>query len=173
MEKLLTDLGFAADSISALILAWIMGAQEMGYFTKQEFTTGLEKLNSYTLANISKSLVTLEQSINSDPSKFLELYKFAFTFGATSPQSKSVDVETAAAMLELILPKGSHTKQFAAFLRGNSTTYKVINRDQWMCFLEFSRTVRPDLLNYDDAEAYPLMFDEYVSSIKKSKTSSS
>lgn len=68
-------------------------------------------------------------------------------------------------MLELVLPNGPHTKKFGEFLR-QTKSYKVINKDQWACFLEFSRNVKKDLSNYDNSEAWPLLIDEFVEFIR-------
>jgi len=166
LERFFNDLGVAPDSIYALLLAWQTGAQEMGYFSKEEFVGGLEKLKAYTIEQILPSLQALERAVESDSTRFVDLYKFAFSFSSTASNTKSVDVETAAAMLEVVLPKGPHTTRFAVFLRSRATSYKVINKDQWMCFLEFSKAVQPDLQNYDESEAWPIMFDEFALYVK-------
>lgn len=61
---------------------------------------------------------------------------------------RSMDMETAKAMLGLLLgkhwPLYSH---FSHFL--DQSKYKVINKDQWCNILEFSRTIHMDLSNYD------------------------
>lgn len=61
---------------------------------------------------------------------------------------RSMDMETARVMLQLLL--GKHWplfSQFAQFL--DQSKYKVINKDQWCNILEFSRTINHDLSNYD------------------------
>lgn len=61
---------------------------------------------------------------------------------------RSMDMETAKAMLQLLL--GKHWplySQFSQFL--DQSKYKVINKDQWCNILEFSRTIYNDLSNYD------------------------
>lgn len=61
---------------------------------------------------------------------------------------RSMDIETARAMLQLLL--GRHWPlypEFAQFL--DQSKYKVINKDQWCNILEFSRTITNDLSNYD------------------------
>lgn len=61
---------------------------------------------------------------------------------------RSMDMETARVMLQLLL--GKHWPlftQFAQFL--DQSKYKVINKDQWCNILEFSRTINHDLSNYD------------------------
>lgn len=61
---------------------------------------------------------------------------------------RSMDIETAKAMLHLLLGKQwIMYPEFAQFLQ--QSKYKVINKDQWCNILEFSRTITPDLSNYD------------------------
>lgn len=59
-----------------------------------------------------------------------------------------MDIETAKAMLQLLL--GKHWSLFGQFnLFLEQSKYKVINKDQWCNILEFSRTNNSDLNNYD------------------------
>lgn len=59
-----------------------------------------------------------------------------------------MDIETAKAMLQLLLGKlWILYPEFAQFLQ--QSKYKVINKDQWCNILEFSRTIDPHLTNYD------------------------
>ena len=60
-----------------------------------------------------------------------------------------MDIETARAMLTLLLGKQWTMYQyFDQFIE--QSKYKVINKDQWCNVLEFSRSVSPDLSNYDE-----------------------
>eukprot|EP01133_Synstelium_polycarpum_P007802 gene7802-9153_t len=141
-----------SESIQILVLAWQMDAQENGYFTSTEFVKGLEKLRCHDLVSLKRELENLTRAVKANSSQFSELYKFAFAF-CPSECKKSVDLETASEMLQLILPDGCHTQYFTSFLK-TTKSYKAINKDQWVCFLEFSKTVKKDLSNYDDREAY-------------------
>ena len=42
-----------------------------------------------------------------------------------------------------------------------------MNKDQWFNVLEFSRSVAPDLSNYDEDGAWPVLLDEFVSWFRK------
>jgi len=165
VEALCIDLKILPDSLTGLILAWQFGASQMGYFTKDEFINGLAILKVQDLPSLRSTLLKLEKETQSQSPLFNELYKFGFTFCCEGNNKKSVDIETAASMLELVLPNGPHTKNFGEFLR-QSQSYKVINKDQWNCFLEFSRNVKKDLSNYDDNEAWPLLIDEFVDFVR-------
>lgn len=80
-----------------------------------------------------------------------------------------MDLPTAKAMLSLLLnlparpwPLHLHFQQFL-----DESKYKVINKDQWCNILEFSRSVGPDLKNYDEDGAWPVLLDEFVDYLRK------
>jgi len=164
--KFCKDLGFDCDSIYILILAWKMNALKQGYFTKCEFLKGFESLGCYDMVTLKQQLLKLTETLKNDSPKFSDLYKYSFGFASEVDSKKSLDIEAASSMLELILPDGPHTGSFVSFLRSQQQ-YKTINRDQWLCFLEFSKTVQKDLSNYDESEAWPLLIDEFVEYVKE------
>ena len=48
------------------------------------------------------------------------------------------------------------------FLQSHSDTVRGISRDTWNMFLNFSETVGNDLSVYDEDEAWPSLFDDFV-----------
>nr|CAG4643715.1 EOG090X00X3 [Lepidurus arcticus] len=56
---------------------------------------------------------------------------------------------------------------FLEFLE--KSRYRVINKDQWVNILEFSRSVNEDLSNYDADGAWPVLLDEFVEWLKTSR----
>ncbi|KAK5574842.1 hypothetical protein RB653_010096 [Dictyostelium firmibasis] len=167
ITRFCSDLGLPPDSFEILILAWTMNAVKMGYFSKSEFNSGFEKLHCSDLATLKKQLTSSAQKLKHDTTKFTDLYKYAFGFASEVESKKSVDLATAAEMLKLLLPDGPHTTNFADFLCTQPN--KSINKDQWLCFLEFSRTVKADLSNYDDSEAWPLLLDQFSEWVQQEK----
>ncbi|EGG16608.1 hypothetical protein DFA_07586 [Cavenderia fasciculata] len=165
--KFCFDLGLAPESIQVLVLAWQMNADKMGYFQKEEFVVGLEKLKSYDLVTLKKELIQLTAQVLGDPNKFLELYKFSFGYSSELVNKKLLDVNTAAELLELVLPQSVHTPNFVSFLRSDKHNLKVINKDHWLCYNEFSKTVKRDLSNYDQQDAWPLLFDTFVEFVQE------
>ncbi|EAL71442.1 hypothetical protein DDB_G0272016 [Dictyostelium discoideum AX4] len=167
IARFCSDIGLAPDSFEILVLAWTMNASKMGYFSKNEFSSGFEKLQCSDLSTLKKQLNSTSQKLKHDSTKFTDLYKYAFGFASEVESKKSVDLGTAAEMLKLLLPEGPHTTNFAAFLCTQPN--KSINKDQWLCFLEFSRTVKADLSNYDDSEAWPLLLDQFSEWVQQEK----
>jgi len=164
IERFCKDLNIDTESALVLVLAWHMKAQTMGVFTRQEFKTGLTDLNADTLEKIREQFKTMERELT-DPVKFKEVYKFAFTF-AKEKEQKSLNVDMAKELLRLLMgDRYPHTKNFIEFL--GQASFKAINLDQWLNFLEFNKAVAPDLKNYDENGAWPVMFDEFVDYVRK------
>lgn len=159
MEKFCEDIGVEPENVAMLVLAYKMGARQMGFFTQSEWLKGLTDLQCDTASKVQCKLDHLRNLLN-DPNAFKVIYRYAYDFARDKDQ-RSMDIETARAMLQLLL--GKHWPlyaQFAQFLE--QSKYKVINKDQWCNILEFSRTIFNDLTNYDVDGAWPVMLDEFV-----------
>ncbi|OAE26540.1 hypothetical protein AXG93_3817s1020 [Marchantia polymorpha subsp. ruderalis] len=92
---------------------------------------------------------------------FKEFYTFSFQYCLTEPRQKTLDLETACQMLELVLGPRPHLSNFVQFLQ-EQTEYKAMNLDQWNAFLRFCDEIKPDLSNYDENQAWPLLLDNFV-----------
>lgn len=167
MEKFCEDIGVEPENVAMLVLAYKMGARQMGFFTQSEWLKGLTDLQCDTAGKVQCKLDYLRNLLN-DPNAFKTIYRYAYDFARVGlficnrlfmnvqhfllhrqdKDQRSMDIETAKAMLQLLL--GKHWPlyaQFAQFLE--QSKYKVINKDQWCNILEFSRTISNDLTNYD------------------------
>jgi hypothetical protein len=181
IERLCHDLGVEPEDIVMLVLAWHLKAQEMGYFSRDEFLGGLEKLSVDSVDKLKAKLPILREDL-ADPIKFKEIYRYAFNFMKEDQKSRSIDMSVAVQMLQLLL-KGHksedgrvlvkpfpHVESFCTFLQ-QQTAYKVMNSDQWMSFFEFCKTVSEDLSEYDENAAWPVLIDMYVAWTKEKKES--
>jgi DCN1-like protein 4/5 len=102
-----------------------------------------------------------------DSNTFKLIYRYAYDFARDKDQ-RSMDIETAKAMLQLLLSKNWPLyPEFAQFLEQGS--YRVINKDQWWNILEFSRTINNDLKNYDFLGAWPVLLDEFVEWMRQNR----
>lgn len=160
VEKLCKDLKVDPTDRLVLLLAWKMGAQKMGYFSRAEFRTGLSELGASSLAQLRKVLPTLATEVR-HPHTLEQFHHFAFRFCLMEPGQKIIDTDTAAQMLALVLPGAPFVDSFCKFLT-EQKDYKKINADQWSNFLRFSREVRPDLSNVEDNPAWPVLLDNFV-----------
>ncbi|KAK9829071.1 hypothetical protein WJX72_003754 [[Myrmecia] bisecta] len=168
IERLCQDLGVDPADRKVLLLAWRMGAQRMGFFTREEFLQGLKALKAPDLAKLKKALNGLDGAVSS-PEDFQDFYQFAFRFCLTEPRQKIIDIETAAQMLGLVMVDSPHAPDFIRFLQ-EQKEYKAINQDQWTGFWRFTQEVSPDLHDYDESQAWPLLLDNYVEWVQQRKT---
>ncbi|KAI9304064.1 Cullin binding-domain-containing protein, partial [Cunninghamella echinulata] len=75
---------------------------------------------------------------------------------------KCMDVDVACALWSVLFENQFPIlQQFIQFLQ-EKMPVRVINRDQWQNLYEFITTVSVDLSDYDEAAAWPVLFDEYV-----------
>lgn len=159
MEKFCEDIGVEPENIIMLVIAWKMDAKQMGFFTKSEWLRGLSDLGCDSIEKIRNKIDYLRNLLN-DTLAFKNIYRYAYDFAREKDQ-RSMDIETAKAMLQLLLGRiWTLYGLFHQFLE--QSKYKVINKDQWCNVLEFSRTIKQDLSNYDEDGAWPVLLDEFV-----------
>jgi len=159
IEGLCKDLGVDPDDVVILVLAWHLNAQSMGFFKRDEFIGGLQRLGVDSISKLKNQLNNIKKDLD-DPVKYKEIYRFAFGFAKERDQ-KILDLAIADALLGLVMgnrfPHGDHLRQYLI----EQKTYKSVNMDQWMNILEFSRTIKADFTNYDENGAWPVLLDEY------------
>ncbi|KAL3148790.1 hypothetical protein ABBQ38_014198 [Trebouxia sp. C0009 RCD-2024] len=83
VEKLCRDLQVDPSDRKVLLLAWKMGAQQMGFFSKSEFEQGLRLLSAHDLPTLKASLNQVAIKVDNDPDIFQSFYQFAFKFCLT------------------------------------------------------------------------------------------
>ncbi|KAK9852593.1 hypothetical protein WJX84_002616 [Apatococcus fuscideae] len=160
IERLCQDLGLDPSDRKVLILAWKLGAQRMGYFSRDEFCSGCREMKATDVNKLRAALPGLEDEV-AMPAAFQSFFQFAFRFCLMEPRQKIIDVETAAQMLQLTMPHEPHLPGFTQFLQ-DQTEYKAINQDQWTSFYRFAQEIKPDCSNYDESQAWPLILDNFV-----------
>lgn len=79
MEKFCQDIGVDPENIVMLVLAYRMGARQMGFFTQSEWTKGLTELQCDTPAKVQSKLDYLRNTVN-DFSAFKCIYRYAYDF---------------------------------------------------------------------------------------------
>ncbi|XP_024526287.1 DCN1-like protein 5 isoform X2 [Selaginella moellendorffii] len=161
IEALCRDLQIEPTDMRILLLAWKFGADKQGFFTLEEWRAGLKALKADTLDKLKKALANLQQQVADDEEEFKSLYSFSFQYCLTEPRQKTLDLDSACQMLELILSGRPHLDSFTRFLQ-EQKEYKGINHDQWIGFLRFCDEVSTDMSNYDETQAWPLLLDNYV-----------
>ncbi|KAF3941831.1 hypothetical protein ABW19_dt0209870 [Dactylella cylindrospora] len=183
--RLLEDLDIKFDGASIYILCWKLGCGAMGSIPKKNWVDGM---NKHGIKNNTQLLKTLADWLKdtkptSPPSDtFLQFYKFMFNFSKPTPETRSVALDSATAVLSFLLdpvaydlrydpetatPLASdvhpypHTAPFLRFLVEKQPV-KVINKDQWDSFVPFNKSVNYNLDNYNPEGAWPALYDQYV-----------
>ncbi|OAY31792.1 DCN1-like protein 4 [Manihot esculenta] len=168
IEALCSDMKVQHTDVRILMLAWKMNAQKQGYFTQEEWRTGLKALHADNLNKLKKALPELEKEVGT-PANFEDFYSFAFRYCLTEEKQKSVDIESICELLDLVLGSQfrAEVDSLIEYLKIQSD-YKVINWDQWMNFLRFFKEIRfPDFEKYDATQAWPLILDNFVDWMKE------
>ncbi|GAB5592657.1 hypothetical protein Unana1_07557 [Umbelopsis nana] len=159
-NRFFNDLGVSLETIHPLVIAWMLDASAMGYFTRDEWANGMRNLNVSNNEELKSKLLELEESLE-DEKKFKDFYTFIFPFAKTKTQ-KSMDVDMAVVLWEMVLKdRYAHVPLFIDFIRKRQPV-KVINKDQWSSFLDFCKVISLDLSNFDPLSSWPVLFDEYV-----------
>ncbi|XP_024979567.1 DCN1-like protein 4 isoform X3 [Cynara cardunculus var. scolymus] len=162
VEKLCSDLRVEHTDVRILMLAWKMNAKKQGYFTQDEWRTGLKSLHADTLKKLKKELPELEKEV-AKQNNFEDFYCYSFRYCLTEDKQKSLDIESVCMLLDLVLGR-----QFPLQIQKE---YKVINMDQWTNFFRFCQEIEfPDLQNYDACQAWPLILDNFVDWLREKLT---
>lgn len=164
IERLCLDLGLSPDEFKVLLLAWKLDAGQMCRFTREEFVNGCRAMCVDTIRGIQNKLPEIAAQVAASPDVFKDLYRFTFRFGLDSSIGQRIlPADMAILLWKLvfsvreppILDRWLHFLETHEHIRG-------IPRDTWNMFLNFSEAVGDDLSMYDDTEAWPSIFDDFV-----------
>lgn len=164
IEKFLSDLNLSPDEFKVLILAWRLNAETMCQFSKEEFITGLKNMRTDSIKSISLKLPEICNEVLNDPELFKDLYRFTFRFGldkASGQRILSSDMAICLWKIVFSLKEPPILEKWLKFLESHPNV-RGIPRDTWNMFLNLIDAVGNDLSSYDDAEAWPSIFDDFV-----------
>lgn len=163
IEQLCADLQVSPEEFKVLVLAWKLNAEQMCRFTRSEFVNGLKVMCVDSVKGIQTCLPELVNEVKNNPDTFKDLYRFTFKFGLDSP-SRSLSIDMAICLWKLVFTvcEPPILNRWLYFLEKNRHNIKSIPRDTWNMFLNFSEAVGEDLSSYDDNEAWPCLFDDFV-----------
>lgn len=160
MERFCVDLDVDPTEFIVLVLAWKFGAEEMCTFSRQEFVEGCRKLHAYSPETLKEAFPDL--LVESDK-QFKDLYRFTFNFGLDKVAGqRALVVSMAVPLWRLVFSRQTPEilERWCEYLETNQI--KGISRDTWNMFLPFSQIINSDFSNYDDREAWPSLFDDFV-----------
>jgi len=103
-------------------------------------------------------------ALSTDPEKFRDLYRFTYKFGldvANGQRILPVDMAVNLWLLVYSQNEPPLLKKWLHFLEKHPQV-RGIPRDTWNMFLNFTTVVGTNLTQYDDTEAWPSLFDDFV-----------
>ncbi|XP_064478114.1 DCN1-like protein 3 [Ornithodoros turicata] len=155
------DLGVRPEEFKVLLLAWKFGAEQMCRFTREEFLAGCRVLRADSVASIQSRFPELLAEVR-DPARFRDLYRFTFKFGLEAGQ-RVLPTDTAIQLWRLVFSENPPLvlERWLAFLETHPEV-RGITSDTWNMFLHFAETAGRDLSTYDDSEAWPSLYDDFV-----------
>lgn len=164
IERLCADLSLSPDEFKVLILAWKLEASQMCRFTRDEFVKGCKTMHVDTLKGIQSKLPELVTEVLENSESFKDLYRFTFRFGLDASAGQRILPSDMAIDLWRLVFSGQEPtilSRWLGFLESHPHA-RGIPRDTWNMFLNFSESVGSDLSTYDDTEAWPSIFDDFV-----------
>lgn len=122
IEKLCSALGVDPTDVLVLVLAWILNAGQMGYFTREEWVAGNTTLGGATsnetlLENLKAVYAAVRGSRSMEDLR--ALHKFTHIFCRDEPRKKNIEVGAAVAMLDMLHTGAypGHVKKISEFLQ--------------------------------------------------------
>lgn len=163
IEHFCMDLDVKPEEFKVLVLAWKFGAETMCRFTRGEFVRGCKSLRVDSIKGIQAKFSDMLLEVQ-DPEKFKDLYRFTFKFGLDADAGQRILPSDMAVLLwKLVYSQREPAilKRWLMFLERHPNI-RGIPRDTWNMFLNFTEVVGDDLSSYDDTEAWPSLFDDFV-----------
>uniref|UniRef100_A0A8R1DIF8 Defective in cullin neddylation protein n=1 Tax=Caenorhabditis japonica TaxID=281687 RepID=A0A8R1DIF8_CAEJA len=179
ISRLLQDLDYQPTDRKVLIMAWEFKAEMQCEFSLDEWVRGFSALGVDTVQGLKQKLDTIDAEIRQDRTKFRELYTYSYNYGKPA-SCRSLDLETAICYWDVLFgPRTTLMTQWIEFLFSqeasatarvqqeqgeNGRRYKHIwiTRDTWVLFWDFIVLSKPDLSDYDDDGAWPVLIDQFV-----------
>ncbi|GAA5911893.1 NEDD8 ligase DCN1 [Sporobolomyces salmoneus] len=175
-----SDIGVDPERLEMLGLAYLTKAPTMGKFSRENWVKNWVSLQADT-AEKQKDYVegTLKKQLERDEEVFKRVYVYSFDYAKPEGQ-KSMPFEIAQELWNLLIPLDPALKTksgngfdqerlgwWIEFLTENGS--KVVSKDTWSLFLEFTRTIDGDFGNYDEEAAWPSLIDDFVLHVRDTR----
>ncbi len=163
IENFCNDLEVNPDEFRVLVLAWKFDAETMCRFTRAEFVNGCRKLRVDSVKGIQSKFSEMLAEVQNKQT-FKDLYRWTYKFGLDADiGQRTLPVDMAVSLWKLVFSQNEPVilKRWLCFLEAHPSI-RGIPKDTWDMFLNFADIVGEDLSSYDDTEAWPSLFDDFV-----------
>ena len=166
VERLCADLEIKPDELRILVLAWKFQVDAMCRFSRDEFVNGCKSLKVDSIAGIQQKFVDMLSELK-NKEMFKDLYRWSYklVLDADAGQ-RTLPIDMAIILWKLVFSETQSNQtmltRWLEFLECHRQTVRGITKDTWDMFLNFLESVNEDLSGYDDTEAWPSLFDDFV-----------
>lgn len=165
IERLCEAMGVDPSNVLLLVLAWTLDATTMGYISREEWNKGRATLGGAASAPVlTTALEGRLRAAHADPTQLRSLWLFAHAF-CREGSRKNVDLCSACAMIGMVLRPlfEAHVDSLLLFLEHHEAVQKRgLSKDEWAMMLAFCEQISPDLQNFGEDDAWPLLLDDFV-----------
>lgn len=102
MDKFLQELGVDPEDITSLILPWLLEAETIGEFHKEEFVEGMKKIKCETLQAL-KDKISSSKSQLKDDKVFKNFYMYIFDYAKGGDKVKVLDLDFAIVLWSMTI----------------------------------------------------------------------
>ena len=163
VERFCDDLEVQPEEFRVLVLAWKFDAETMCRFTRLEFMNGCRKLKVDSIKGIQSKFADMLAEVENKQT-FRDLYRWTYKFGLdTDVGQRTLPVDMALSLWRLVFSQNEPPIlcRWLDFLEKHPTI-RGIPKDTWDMFLNFAESIGDDLSSYDESEAWPSLFDDFV-----------
>ncbi|GMT20733.1 hypothetical protein PFISCL1PPCAC_12030, partial [Pristionchus fissidentatus] len=157
--KLLADLGLDAEDRKVLVLAYKLNAEVQCEFSWPEWKKGLTDMRVDSVDSLRSRLNQIDDGLR-ESAQFKPLYNFTFTYGKNAGQ-RNLDLQVALAYWTILFK--DQFPLFPLWEEFMTTQHsKAVTKDTWSLLFDFAFSIKPDLSNYDEEGAWPVVLDNFV-----------
>ena len=170
-----SDLSLEPDCYEILLFCFLCRARHMYSLTFEEFLLGLQTLGHslHTLLDIRAALI--DYRVSAEENQF---YAWTYHYGLIDGQ-RCLSTANAVSLWRLFyskdIPAPEILDRWLTYLEHDveHDTPKTITCDTWIIFPQFGKFIQSNGYDtYDDNEAWPCLFDSFVESQQKLRSSS-
>lgn len=164
IEKLCCDIGVSTLDPVTLSLCHACNANQMGYFSKQEFVSGMQGLRCDSLESLQRMIPLMRTELQ-DRIVCKSIYSFTFNF-ALEENQKALPPSLCCEFWKLLLPAHfARLPEWITYVENN--VKNNITKDTWLMVYDLATQCEADLSDYDVDGAWPVLLDDFIEHIRQ------